>query len=186
MCRYAMYGPYKAHFACFVCRKAFKHPAIEDWWAVRGKDFVYRELVNLWSHRAALARREAELGVRLDDLQAEYRDTAHRCPDCGEPMVDMGLDFKAPRQSDAKSWRILRGMYQVGHVFHTCGCDGPGYIPRNRSQYRSYLEERRHGYREQLERIQNSEALSTEAKCEAGDYWVERISRLEVELAACT
>src|SRR5262245_17964958 len=24
MCRYGMYGPYKKHFACFSCRKAFK------------------------------------------------------------------------------------------------------------------------------------------------------------------
>ncbi len=24
MCRYAMYGPYKQHYACFVCRKTFK------------------------------------------------------------------------------------------------------------------------------------------------------------------
>ena len=27
MCRYGMYGPYKQHYACFDCRKAFKrHP----------------------------------------------------------------------------------------------------------------------------------------------------------------
>lgn len=29
MCRYAMYGPYKRHFACFTCRKAFKRPPAE-------------------------------------------------------------------------------------------------------------------------------------------------------------
>lgn len=28
MCRYAMYGPYKRHFACFDCRKGFKRPAL--------------------------------------------------------------------------------------------------------------------------------------------------------------
>ncbi len=184
MCRYAMCGPYKSHFACFACRKAFKQPAIEEWLAVRGQDFAYRELVNLWSHRAALARREAELGIRLVDLQAEYRDTAHRCPVCGEPMVDMGLDFKAPRQSDAKAWRILHGMFRVGHMFHTCGCDGPGYVPRSSSQYRAYLEERRRSYLEQLTRIQNSDELSAEAKREAGDYWSERISRVDLELAS--
>src|SRR5262245_43514190 len=26
MCRYAQHGPYKRHFACFRCRKAFKRP----------------------------------------------------------------------------------------------------------------------------------------------------------------
>jgi hypothetical protein len=28
MCRYAMYGPYKRHFACFSCRKGFKRAAL--------------------------------------------------------------------------------------------------------------------------------------------------------------
>jgi hypothetical protein len=31
MCRYAQYGPYKRHFACFRCRKAFKRPPVADW-----------------------------------------------------------------------------------------------------------------------------------------------------------
>lgn len=26
MCRYALYGPYKGHYACFNCRKSFKWP----------------------------------------------------------------------------------------------------------------------------------------------------------------
>ncbi|HMP03538.1 MAG TPA: hypothetical protein PKC45_13660 [Gemmatales bacterium] len=30
MCRYADYGPYKRHFACFSCRKAFKRLPFED------------------------------------------------------------------------------------------------------------------------------------------------------------
>lgn len=28
MCRYAQYGPYKRHFACFACRKGFKRAAL--------------------------------------------------------------------------------------------------------------------------------------------------------------
>jgi hypothetical protein len=28
MCRYAQYGPYKRHFACFDCRKGFKRAAL--------------------------------------------------------------------------------------------------------------------------------------------------------------
>jgi hypothetical protein len=31
MCRYAMSGPYKRHFVCFACRKAFKRPPVSDW-----------------------------------------------------------------------------------------------------------------------------------------------------------
>ena len=31
MCRYAMYGPYKRHMACFDCRKGFKRAPLGDW-----------------------------------------------------------------------------------------------------------------------------------------------------------
>ena len=98
MCRYAMYGPYKNHFACFACRKAFKQPPISDWLAIRDRGYVYNELHRLWSYKRGLERREQELGFRLADLEAEYRDAVHKCPECGEPMIDMGLDFKPPRQ----------------------------------------------------------------------------------------
>lgn len=183
MCRYAMYGPYKPHFACFACRKAFKQSPISDWLAIRGRGFAYNELHRLWSHKPSLERRELELGVRLSDLEAEYRDAAHNCPDCNQPMIDMGLDFKAPRQSDEKAWRTLLGMFRVGHVFHTCGCDGPGFVPKSAADYRQYLDERRRAYLLQMNRIQDSTELSTTAKHEAGDQWLYRISLVDAELA---
>ncbi len=31
MCRYAEYGPYKNHFACFGCRKSFKRLPVSEW-----------------------------------------------------------------------------------------------------------------------------------------------------------
>jgi len=31
MCRYAFYGPYQSHYACFDCRKAFKRANEEEW-----------------------------------------------------------------------------------------------------------------------------------------------------------
>src|SRR5579862_733643 len=74
MCRYAMYGPYKTHHACFACRKAFKQPSIEDYLAVRGRGFAYKELIRLWSNKTARERREEKLEVRLAELQAEFRD----------------------------------------------------------------------------------------------------------------
>lgn len=179
-----MSGPYKDHFACFACRKAFKQPPIEDWLAVRGRGFAFTELWRLQNHKKSLKRRETELGIRLADLQEEYCSAAHRCPECHEAMVDMGRDFKAPRQSDEKAWRILAGMYRVGHAFHTCGCDGPGFIPQSTPDYCLYLQQRRDGYAEQLERVQQSTNLSNEAKREAGNYWFARIVRIDAELEA--
>ncbi len=31
MCRYAQYGPYKKHYACFTCRKGFKRHPVAEW-----------------------------------------------------------------------------------------------------------------------------------------------------------
>ena len=51
------------------------------------------------------------------------------CPQCRQPMADMGKDFKAPSQSDAKQWEKVRALYAAGFTFHSCGCCGPGYRP---------------------------------------------------------
>ena len=184
MCRYARRSPYKSHFACFICRKAFKQPPISDWLAVRGRGFAYDEPHRLWSHGPSLEQRESKLGIRLTDLEAEYRDAAHRCPECNEPMIDMGLDFKPPKRSDDKAWRNLRGMYRVGHAFHTCGCDGPGFIPSSTADYHRYLDERRGTYVAELSRVHKAMDLPSNAKREAGDYWLHRIAAVDRELAA--
>ena len=181
MCRYAMSGPYKRHYACIACRKAFKQPPIEDFLESRGRGYVYKQLQHLWSSQKALQRREQELGHRLAELEEEYRSATHKCPECGDEMIDMGLDFKPPMQSDAKAWKTLQGMYRVGHAFHTCGCYGPGWIPKSTSDYRHYLASAKKDYEGQLERVQKSDTLSPEAKKEAGDFWAGRIAAIDQE-----
>ena len=186
MCRYACSGPYKRHYVCFACRKAFKQPPIADFLAVRGRGYVYEQLCHLWSNTEFLERRENELGHRLAELEEEYRDATHKCPECGEPMIDMGLDFKAPKQNDAKAWRTLQCLYRVGHAFHTCGCDGPGWIPKSTADYCDYLETKKTSYLEQLAQVQSSNKYTADAKKEAVDYWASRIQAIDRELAAIT
>jgi hypothetical protein len=96
-------------------------------------------------------------------------------------MIDMGLDFKPPRQTDAKAWKTLQGMYRVGHAFHTCGCNGPGWIPRSTSDYRNYIASTKKHYEEQLEQVQKSGALSPEGKKGAAKYWTSRIEAINQE-----
>lgn len=184
MCRYARSGPYKSHLVCFSCRKGFKQPPIRDWLAVRGRGFAYDELSKLWSHQPSLQRRESELGITLSELEDEYRNALYSCPECRQAMTDMGLDFKAPRQADENAWRILQGMYCIGHSFHTCGCDGPGYIPKAKADYRRYLEERLSSFEEQLRQMESSKDLSHVGRYEAGTYWRTRISKIKAELVA--
>lgn len=182
MCRYAMSGPYKRQYVCFACRKAFKQPPIEVFLASRGRGYVFGELRPFWSMPKELERREAELGHRLADLTEEYRGVAHRCPQCGVPMIEMGLDFKAPPQRDVKAWRTLHGMYRVGDAIHTCGCNGPGWIPKSSAQYREYLEEPRRSYEDQLDETRNSDGLSSQQKKEAGEFWSARLLAIAREL----
>jgi hypothetical protein len=181
MCRYGISGPYKRHFACFACRKAFKQPPIDDFLQSRGRGFVYKQLHMFWASEKALRRREQELGHRLADLEDEYRNATHMCPECRGEMIDMGLDFKPPPQSDAKAWQTLQGMYRIGHAFHTCGYYGPGWIPKSTSDYRKYLTSKKMEYGEQLKRVQKSAELSSEAKKEAGEFWASRIAAVERE-----
>lgn len=181
MCRYGSSGPYKTHYACFSCRKAFKQAPIEDYLDSRGRGYVYKQLQHLWLNKKALQIRENELGHRLSELQEEYRNAIRKCPECGGQMIDMGLDFKPPKQSDAKAWNILQGMYRVGHAFHTCGCNGPGWIPKSTGDYRKYLASNKQHYEEQLEQIRRSSELSTEGKKEAAEYWASRIEAIDHE-----
>lgn len=93
MCRYAWHN-YRDHFACFECRKAFKYWQWED----------CRE--SEWDTKSKLRHVPREIV----------------CPDCHQPMVDMGLDFKAPSRSDAEAWQILKLLQENGYTFHGCGC----------------------------------------------------------------
>jgi DNA-directed RNA polymerase subunit RPC12/RpoP len=103
MCRYAMYGPYKQHYACFGCRKSFKWP------------------------RDAHAPRPAEPSSDV------------KCPQCGEPMSSMGLDFKPPPRHDTRQWEKVRVLLAHGYAYHSCGCSGPGYRPRTLREVPAFL-----------------------------------------------
>ena len=186
MCRYAMHGPYKRHFVCFSCRKAFKQPPIVDFLAVQGLGYAYVELSRIRHHAPSLERRERELNLTLAGIESKFIDITHNCPECSELMIDMGLDFKTPRQSDTKAWRNLHGMYRVGHAFHTCGCDGPGWIPVSTSDYVNYLASRKRVYLTELARAQKSSELDADQRRDAAMHWQSRIDALEAELATVT
>ncbi len=63
-----------------------------------------------------------------------------KCPECGSLMADMGLDFESPKRNDIKAWEHIKNLYISGITFHSCGCTGPGYIPKDYDSLVSYLE----------------------------------------------
>lgn len=115
MCRYAWHN-YRDHFACFECRKAFKY---WQWGITDEENFGHKQ-----------------------QLQSVPRDIV--CPDCSRPMVDMGLDFKAPPKNDADAWEIMRALYDHGFNFSSCGC-GVGFRPpRTLREVPEWIEQHRH------------------------------------------
>lgn len=72
-----------------------------------------------------------------------YTSDLERCPSCREAMVDMGLDFQAPRRRAESQWRKLEMLVDAGIRFHSCGCSGPGYRPRTLSDAKTEMKQRR-------------------------------------------
>lgn len=69
-----------------------------------------------------------------------------KCPECGELMANMGLDFESPKKDDVKKWEHIKSLYSVGVTFHSCGCSGPGYIPNSKDKIIEYFENLRDTY----------------------------------------
>ena len=64
------------------------------------------------------------------------------CPECHGAMQNMGLDFKAPRQSDVKQWKKVAILFRHGFAYHSCGC-GPGPRPAALRDVPAFLAEHR-------------------------------------------
>ncbi|WP_216902980.1 hypothetical protein [Nocardia alni] len=69
-------------------------------------------------------------------LSFKYSSATPHCPRCRREMINVGRDFAAPRRSDRSGWKALAAVLESGLRFHSCGCGGPGYRPRTRSEVR--------------------------------------------------
>jgi hypothetical protein len=56
-------------------------------------------------------------------------------------MVDLGLDFKAPKQSDVRQWKKVQRLHEHGFSFHSCGCCGPGLRPQELRDVDAFLHD---------------------------------------------
>lgn len=127
MCRYGN-TDYKPHFACFSCRKTFKKIAIVDFLKRSGLDRAYERLS--WTHIDTAQRRklEQEFGTTNEEIRASYFREVGACPQCGQTMAAMGMDFRAPPAGDREAWTIIEALYDHGFAFTGCGCS-VGYAP---------------------------------------------------------
>ena len=74
---------------------------------------------------------------------AEWQAAAARrpfpCPECGEPMSDLGSDFKAPRQRDVRQWLKVEVLAGFGVTYRPGCCDGPGRRPAELTEVEDFL-----------------------------------------------
>ncbi len=83
----------------------------------------------------------------LRDIRKGYKLAVEaKCPECGNLTADMGLDFESPRKDDHKSWEHTKNLFMVGVTFHSCGCIGPGYIPKSFEQLLELLMKKKQTY----------------------------------------
>jgi tRNA(Ile2) C34 agmatinyltransferase TiaS len=87
-----VYELYKEHFACFKCRKMFKQTA-------------WRGL-------------EESLRLQFKDYQDFIHNYQAPCPQCGQPMPNMGKGFRPPQQKEVKEWLQLEEKAKQGIKFY--------------------------------------------------------------------
>lgn len=113
-----------------------------------------------------------------------------RCPQCGLLMANMGMDFAPPKKTDIKAWKTLESLYAVGVTFHSCGCSGPGWRPREPIELVAFLEARLGEYEASWARavrdpdyLEPLRARGEEAdRAAAIDYWRDRVEAVRGEL----
>ncbi len=68
------------------------------------------------------------------------------CPQCGQLMVNVGKDCEVPKKSQKQKWKVLKVLSDLGIGYHSCGCSGPGYIPKELDELKVYLEKNKSQY----------------------------------------
>lgn len=98
-------------------------------------------------------------------------------------MADMGLDFAPPKMRDAKAWAAAETLVEAGITFHSCGCSGPGYRPRDPAKLAVFFDDRMRAYTEALRGWVRTETTpsgrTADERTRAIAAWRRRIKRLE-------
>ncbi len=149
---------------------------------------------NYKEHFACFECRKTFKRRRLWDIDREKvlkqeEELPAKCPECGQLMADMGKDFEAPKKKDLKTWNHIQSLYEVGITFHSCGCIGPGYIPRDKASLLQLLNKNRTTYLSNLNLGLERLRIAKEPKAirklsEAVDSWKGKLEVLDQHIVA--
>ena len=56
---------------------------------------------------------------RKSFAKEHLREGARKCPECAEPMTDMGAYFEPPRKLNKKRWDVMKVLADSGFRFNT-------------------------------------------------------------------
>ncbi len=99
----------------------------------------YKQHYTCFSCRKTFKRRLL-VDIDRDMAYGKTKDTIPaKCPECGNLMANMGLDFESPKKKDEKAWSHMKNLYTSGVTYHSCGCTGPGYIPKDKEALIQFL-----------------------------------------------
>ena len=118
----------------------------------------------------------------LEKIVSNLENRTIKCPECASVMADLGKDFKAPKKTAVKEWKIVESLFKTGKCFHSCGCDGIGYIPKNPKDYEVYLNTILKTYQEYLAACQNAPLQECPEKTEEIKYWSGNIQKIKTEI----
>ena len=179
MCRYAR-KTYKSHYTCFKCKKSFKQADTDDILSRIKKEKVYHQpdgTIRNVGDVFTKAKKE-----ELDELTKEIKSRQIKCPECGNLMADLGKDFKAPKKTAVKEWKIVEGLFRIGRCFHSCGCDGIGYIPQKPADYEQYLKSVLNEYESYIVSSQSKTEKEFPERREYINFWSEKICDIKAEI----
>ena len=96
-------------------------------------------------HYACFECRKAFKQSNILDLPKQRRPrrgekTTVLCPQCRNPMHNMGHAFKAPRQNATKQWKKVETLIAHGIRFDYYGWAGPGYRPATLREVERFLD----------------------------------------------
>lgn len=180
MCRYAA-KTYKSNYACFKCRKSFKQAHPDDILKRVKKDGIFHDSNGKVARKVGQIFTKAEKD-KLSELVGEIESRPIKCPECGELMADLGKDFRVPKRTALKEWKIVEGLFKVGKYFYSCGCNGIGYIPENPNDYKVYLETILKEYHDYVIFYQDKTEGEYPDKMMKINYWNERMMAVRNEM----
>ena len=182
MCRYVLVN-YKQSYACFSCRKCFKKVTLQDYLNQNGLSAAFKVLTKCKKHSERVEL-EKKLNTSAEEIESTYQAAIKKCPDCGDEMANVGMDFKAPKKSNVKEWKILEGMYEIGAIYQTCGCQAFGYVPSSKSEYKKYLNLRLLEFQGRLDEVLGSSELNAYQREEQSTYWSTLINNVKKVVAS--